>query len=201
MAELPLFPTQIVGSWCKPHWLADHELVYTPEGTWWRVPTERRAEACDDATRLAIYDQDSAGLTFVTDGEQRRQTFSGYFYRLGGIDETNRAAMKFGAHDMGDAIKMKARPQAPADSAPSPLPTQPRVVSAIKWERPLLADDFAFLKRHTRGRTKMTVIGPCSLALRLSDEHYGALDKLAFDEFCGLCVFIVEKSKNGVALR
>ena len=26
----------------------------------------------------------------------------------------------------------------------------------------------------------MTVIGPCSLALRLADEHYGSLDKLAF---------------------
>ena len=84
MAELPLFATQIVGSWCKPHWLADHELIYTPEGTWWRVAPEQRAAAQDDATRLAIEDQNHAGLTYATDGEQRRQTFSGYFNVLGG---------------------------------------------------------------------------------------------------------------------
>lgn len=176
------FPTQIVGSWCKPKWLCNHDLVYTPEGTWWRVPPELRAEAGDDATRLAIYDQDRAGLTYITDGEQRRQTFSGYFYALGGIDSEHRAAMKFGAHDMGDSIKLKARPQvvAGADTAPPPPPTQPRVVGPVTWDKPLLLDDLAFLKRHAQGRTKMTVIGPCSLALRLADEHYGSLEKLAY---------------------
>jgi 5-methyltetrahydropteroyltriglutamate--homocysteine methyltransferase len=173
-----LFATQIVGSWCKPQWLCDHELVYAPEGTWWRVPAEQRAEALDDATRLAIYDQDRAGLTYVTDGEQRRQTFSGYFYRLGGIDEVHRAAIAFGAHDMGDSIKMKARETSAA--APPPMPTQPRVVGPVTWEKPLLADDLAFLQRHAKGRTKMTVIGPCSLSLRVADEHYGSPDKLAF---------------------
>jgi 5-methyltetrahydropteroyltriglutamate--homocysteine methyltransferase len=180
MTELPLFPTQLVGSWCKPKWLADHERVYAPEGAWWRVPPGLRDEALDDATRLAIYDQDRAGLTYVTDGEQRRQTFSGYFYRLGGIDEVNRAPMSFGASDLGDSIKMKARPQPAEAGAPPPLPTQPRVTGPIAWRQPLLADDLAFLKRHARGLAKMTVIGPCSLALRLSDEYYGSLDKLAF---------------------
>jgi 5-methyltetrahydropteroyltriglutamate--homocysteine methyltransferase len=178
MAEFPLFPTQIVGSWCKPKWLANHELVYTPEGTWWRVPPEHRTEALDDATRLAIEDQNRAGLTFVTDGEQRRQTFSGYFNILGGIDNIERAAMKFGAHDLGDSIKMKARPA--TSDAPPPMPTNPRVVGPITWERPILLEDLAFLKRYANGLTKMTVIGPSSLALRLTDEHYGALDKLAF---------------------
>ena len=86
MANLPLFPTQIVGSWSKPKWLANHEMFFAPENTWWRVPEEQRAEALDDATLLAIYDQERAGLTYVTDGEQRRQTFSGYFNVLGGID-------------------------------------------------------------------------------------------------------------------
>jgi 5-methyltetrahydropteroyltriglutamate--homocysteine methyltransferase len=181
MPEFPLFPTQIVGSWCKPKWLANHDLVYTPEGTWWRVPPELRAAALDDATRLAILDQNEAGLTFITDGEQRRQTFSGYFYVLGGIDSEHRAEMKFGAHDMGDSITMKSRPM-PTDvsAAPPPKPTQPRVVAPITWESPMLLDDLAYLKRYANGLTKMTVIGPSSLALRVTDEHYGSLDKLAF---------------------
>ena len=176
------FPTQIVGSWCKPKWLCNHDLVYTPEGTWWRVSPTLRPAACDDATRLAIYEQDRAGLTYITDGEPRRQTISGYFYAPGGLDSIERALITFGAHDMGDAIKLKARPQTSdaAQSAPPPPPTQPRVTGPITWDKPLLLDDLAFLRRHAQGRTKMTVIGPCSLALRLADEHYGSLEHLAY---------------------
>ncbi len=173
-----LFPTQIVGSFHKPKWLCNHELVYTPEGSWWKVSAEDLPSAMDDATRLAIEDQNLAGLSFVTDGEQRRQTFSGYFYRLGGIDSVNRGAMTFAANDIGNAITMKARPAIQTDSPPPP-PTIPRVVSEISWEEPILVNDFAFLKKYARSRTKMTVIGPCSLALRVADEHYGALDRLS----------------------
>ena len=174
-----LFSTQIVGSFHKPKWLCNHDLVYTPEGTWWKVAAEDFPSATDDATRLAIEDQNLAGLTFVTDGEQRRQTFSGYFYCLGGIDEVHRGAMAFGANDIGNAITMKPRPQISSDQPPPP-PTIPKVVSAVSWEKPILADDLNFLKKYAKGKTKMTVIGACSLALRVVDEHYGALDKLAF---------------------
>lgn len=171
-----LFPTQIVGSYHKPGWLCEHDLVYAPEGSWWKIPAKDLPSATDDATRLAIEDQNLAGLTFITDGEQRRQTFSGYFYRLGGIDSVNRGAMSFAANDIGAAITMKPRPQI---SNASP-PTIPKVVSEIIWEKPILADDLAFLKKYARGKTKMTVIGACSLALRVVDEHYGSLDKLSF---------------------
>ena len=174
-----LFPTQIVGSYHKPKWLCNHDLVYTPEGTWWKVSKEDFPFAADDATRLAIEDQNRAGLTFITDGEQRRQTFSGYFYALGGIDSENRGAMTFAANDIGGAITMKPRLQVSTD-IPLPPPTIPKVVSAVTWEKPILADDLAFLKKYARGKTKMTVIGACSLALRVVDEHYGSLDKLSF---------------------
>ena len=174
-----LFPTQIVGSFHKPKWLCNHDLVYTPEGTWWKVSAEDLPSATDDATRLAIEDQNRANLTFITDGEQRRQTFSGYFYALGGIDSVNRGAMTFAANDIGNAITMKSRPNLSTDS-PLPPPTIPKVVSAVTWEKSILADDFTFLKKYAKGKTKMTVIGACSLSLRVVDEHYGALDKLSF---------------------
>jgi len=175
-----LFPTQIVGSYHKPKWLCEHDLVYSPEGTWWKVLPEDLPSATDDATRLAIDDQNLAGLTYATDGEARRQTFSGYFYRLGGIDSIDRAAMTFGANDIGTAITMKQRATLPADASPPPSPTIPKVVHDITWDSPMLLDDLRFLKKYAKGRTKMTVIGPCSLALRVADEHYGSLDKLAF---------------------
>lgn len=174
-----LFSTQIVGSYHKPKWLCNHDLVYTPEGTWWKISPEDSSFAMDDATRLAIEDQNLAGLSYVTDGEQRRQTFSGYFYCLGGIDSVHRGAAVFGANDIGNAITMKARPPIDPNSPPPP-PTIPKVVSAVRWNKPILADDLAFLQKYAKGKTKMTVIGACSLALRVVDEHYGSLDRLSF---------------------
>lgn len=190
-STVPIFPTQLVGSWCKPKWLADHEKVYTPEGEWWRIPEEHRAEALNDSTLLAITDQDRAGLTFVTDGEQRRQTFSGHFYVLGNIDVENRGEIRnFGPGDIGTSITMKQRPApegataGPGSDKPAerqrPRPTAPRVVGPVTWERSLLGNDLVFLKRYARGMTKMTIIGPSTLALRLVDEHYGSPAELAF---------------------
>ena len=40
--------------------------------------------------------------------------------------------------------------------------------------------------------------GQCT---KIRQNFRAALDELAFHKFCGLGVFIVEESKNGVALR
>ncbi|MCB9386223.1 MAG: hypothetical protein H6517_00180 [Microthrixaceae bacterium] len=180
MANPPPVPTQIVGSWCKPHWLCDHELVYGPEGTWWRVAEQHRAEALDDAVLLAIQDQARAGLSLIGDGEQRRQTFSGHFYGLGGIDQDHQGAVTNFNNDVGDYLTMKARAAATGDEAPAPPKfEQPRVTGPITWEGPILGGAAEFLLANTSGPTKMTVIGPNTLALRLVDEHYGSLAALA----------------------
>jgi len=192
MPDAPRFATQIVGSWCKPHWLADHDNVYGKEGTWWRVPPEFRAEALDDAVRLAVFDQNRAGLTYQTDGECRRQTFSGHFYAFGGIDSDEQGAVTNFSNDVGEYLTMKQRAAAVVaeavvseDSAEPPLPPpsppkfeQPRVVGPLTWERSILAADARFLSRYAAGLSKMTVIGPVTLALRLVDEHYGSLAQM-----------------------
>ena len=180
---LPAFATQIVGSWSKPQWLAEHDLVYGEEGTWWRVAPGQLAEAQDDAVRLAVTDQQRAGLTVVGDGEQRRQTFSGHFYALGGIDNNERAAPRFTSSDVTEFLTMKQRPTpppSPEGEAKRPAFLQPRVVGPITWERPIVADDVRFLRTLTDGPTKVTIIGPSTLALRLVDEHYGSLQELSF---------------------
>jgi len=180
MAQVTRIPTQIVGSWCKPQWLCDHDLVYGPEGTWWRVPEPQRAEALDDAVTLAVADQRSAGLTIVTDGEQRRQTFSGHFYAFGGIDQDHQGAVTNFSNDVGGYLTMKAKAVAEGDEPPAP-PTfeQPRIVGPITWDGPLLGHDVTFLRRIAGRPTKVTVIGPNTLALRLVDEHYGSLRDVA----------------------
>jgi 5-methyltetrahydropteroyltriglutamate--homocysteine methyltransferase len=155
-------------------------MFFAPENTWWRVPAEQLHDAQDDATLLAIRDQEAAGLTYVTDGEQRRQTFSGYFNVLGGIDNVNRTPYTVKMGDIGDALTMKSRPKLASDSDPKmPVFTVPTVNKPITWDRPILGEDFGFLRRHTTHLTKATVIGPCSLAVRVADAYYGSEAKMA----------------------
>ncbi len=178
-----LFPTQLVGSWCKPQWLCDHDKVYDAEGTWWRVAPEHLEEAHDDAVRLAIADQERAGLTFVTDGEQRRQTFSGHFtVGLGGLDTSPGAqsAPVFRPFDVAEFLTMKPRPAPVPGAAARPMTLQPRIIGPLTWQSPMIGPASGFLKGHTTRRVKVTVIGPTTLALRLIDEHYGSLADVAF---------------------
>jgi len=179
MTTLPPIATQLVGSWCKPTWLCDHDHVYAREGTWWKLAGDDLAAAQDDSVRLAIADQHAAGLSILTDGEQRRQTFSGHFYRIEGIDSDEQGAVTNFANDVGEYLTMKTRPAPPPD-APPPAFTQPRVVAPLRWTGPILGADTSFLRARTDRLTKVTVIGPSTLALRLVDEHYGSLEAVAF---------------------
>jgi len=179
MVQLPPISTQLVGSWCKPTWLCDHDHVYDREGTWWKLPDVDLPEAQDDAVRLAIADQHRAGLSILTDGEQRRQTFSGHFYRIAGIDSDEQGAVTNFANDVGGFLTMKPRP-VPAADAPPPAFTQPRITGPLRWTAPILGADTSFLRARTDRLTKVTLIGPSTLALRLVDEHYGSLPEVAF---------------------
>src|SRR6202790_3630320 len=90
---LPLFPTSLVGSYAQPEWLIDRKKLAgrfpprVPAKELWRVGAEWLDEAQDDATRLAIRDQERAGLDIVTDGEMRRESYSNRFATaLEGVD-------------------------------------------------------------------------------------------------------------------
>src|SRR5690349_21827690 len=76
-----LFPTSLVGSYPQPEWLIDHDKLskQVPRiraDDLWLVSPDKLESAQDDATILAIRDQERAGLDIVTDGEQRRESYS-----------------------------------------------------------------------------------------------------------------------------
>ena len=53
----------------------------------WRVDPEWLEQALDDATLLAIREQERAGLDIITDGEMRRESYSNRFATaLEGVD-------------------------------------------------------------------------------------------------------------------
>src|SRR5213592_3173005 len=66
-----MLATTIAGSLPKPSRLAEPETLWAP----WRVARESLQEAQRDAVRLALADQEAAGIDVVTDGEQSRQHF------------------------------------------------------------------------------------------------------------------------------
>src|SRR6516164_7622011 len=80
-----LLPTSLVGSYAQPDWLIDRNKLagrFPPRvRAWelWRIAPEFLEQAQDDATLLAIRDQERAGLDIITDGEQRRESYSNRF--------------------------------------------------------------------------------------------------------------------------
>src|SRR6266571_3554831 len=88
-----LLPTTLVGSYPQPDWLIDRASLAKQmpprvrARELWRVAPEHLELAQDDATLLAIRDQERAGLDIITDGEQRRESYSNRFATaLEGID-------------------------------------------------------------------------------------------------------------------
>jgi 5-methyltetrahydropteroyltriglutamate--homocysteine methyltransferase len=164
MADQPRILTSLVGSYAQPGWLIDRERLrerFPPRvraTELWRIDPGYLEEAQDDATRLAIADQERAGLDIVTDGEMRRESYSNRFATaLEGVDIDN----------PGTALDRSGHP--------NPVP---RVVGPVARRNPVQARDLQFLRSHTSRRTKMTVPGPFTMSQQAQDDHYGAPDAL-----------------------
>ena len=158
MAELPLFPTAIVGSYPQPDWLIDRAKLagrFPPRvraRELWRIDPEHLEEAHRDATLLAIKAQEEAGLDIVTDGEMRRESYSNHFATaLDGVD----------IDDPGTALDRSGHP--------NPVP---RVVGPIERFHPVSVDEVTFLRENTDRVVKMTVPGPFTMSQQAQDDYY-----------------------------
>jgi 5-methyltetrahydropteroyltriglutamate--homocysteine methyltransferase len=164
---LPLFPCTIVGSYPQPDWLIDREKLSgrfpprTRAKELWRVDEAFLQEAQDDATRIAIQDQERAGLDIVSDGEIRRESYSNHFATaLDGIDLDN----------PGKALDRSGEPV-----------FVPRIVGPIRRRHPVGIDDVKFLRANTDRAIKFTVPGPFTMAQQAKNDHYPTLREAALD--------------------
>lgn len=162
-----LFPTMLVGSYAQPEWLIDRKKLagrFPPRvraQELWRVPEPWLAEAQDDATRLAIREQEEAGLDIITDGEIRRESYSNRFATaLEGVDIDN----------PGTALDRSGHP--------NPVP---RIVGKIRRKHPVEVDDVKFLRAHTDKTIKMTVPGPFTMSQQAQNEYYPSEEAAAMD--------------------
>ncbi|MGH7914117.1 MAG: 5-methyltetrahydropteroyltriglutamate--homocysteine methyltransferase, partial [Candidatus Binataceae bacterium] len=125
----------------------------------WRVDPAYLEEAQDDATRLAIEDQERAGLDIVTDGEMRRESYSNRLANaLGGVDRER----------PGNAISRSGRPD-----------IVPLVSGPIRRLAPVEVRDLSFLRAHTTRKVKITLPGPFTMTQQAENAHYPDEESLA----------------------
>nr|ART39645.1 J213 [uncultured bacterium] len=146
-----MLTTTIAGSLPKPTWLAVPNVLYGA----WRIDDATRAEAQDDAVRLALAMQSDAGIDIVTDGEQRRQHYIwGFLHGLTGFDFEH----------MGSRVSRGGRyvPQTPA----------PRIVGEVTRPASVMVEAVRFARANTDRPLKVTLPGPMTICDSTLDEHY-----------------------------
>jgi 5-methyltetrahydropteroyltriglutamate--homocysteine methyltransferase len=156
--------TSLVGSYAVPTWLMDRERLasrFPPRvraRELWRVDPAFLEEAQDDATLLAIRDQERAGLDVITDGEMRRESYSNRFATaLDGVDVD--------------------RPGTALDRSGQPNPV-PRITGPIVRRAPVQVRDVEFLRANTDRIVKITVPGPFTMSQQAQNDHYASAREL-----------------------
>ena len=164
---MTLLPTSLVGSYPQPDWLIDrqklgHQMPPRVRATaLWRVAPEWLEQAQDDATLLAIRQQERAGLDILTDGEMRRESYS------------NRFATALDGVDLDHPGTITSRSGASV--------SVPRVVGKIRRQHPVEIRDIRFLRANTDRLVKVTVPGPFTMSRQAQNDYYATDDEMALD--------------------
>jgi 5-methyltetrahydropteroyltriglutamate--homocysteine methyltransferase len=160
-----VLPTSLVGSYPQPDWLIDREALaaHVPARVrareLWRVDPRWLQEAQDDATLVAIRDQERAGLDIVTDGEIRRESYS------------NRLATALHGVDL-------ERPGTTLNRSGKPIPV-PRITGPVRRDAPIGVEDVAFLRANTDRLVKATIPGPFTMSQQAQNDFYEHEEELA----------------------
>ncbi|MBM5267257.1 methionine synthase, partial [Vibrio parahaemolyticus] len=152
-----LLPTSTAGSLPKPSWLAEPEKLWSP----WKLQGEELNDGKRDALRVALQEQELAGVDIVSDGEQTRQHFvTTFIEHLSGVDFENRKT-----------VTIRNRYEA----------SVPTVVGPVSRTKPVFVEDAKFLRQQTKQPIKWALPGPMTMIDTLYDDHYGSREKLAWE--------------------
>ncbi len=147
MAQLPLLPTSVIGSYAWPSWLHT-ALAASQRGEY--GPADMR-ETQDDAVDMALRDQEEAGVDVVTDGEMRRVGFftAEFYGHMAGLRElAPQRKVGIVGHDQRESYEIVE-----PISAPDGLGLVP---------------EFHYVRTRTSRPIKMPCPGPYTLAGRLN---------------------------------
>ncbi|WP_028767704.1 methionine synthase [Shewanella fidelis] len=152
-----LLPTSTAGSLPKPAWLAEPETLWSP----WKLQGNELIDGKQDALRIALQEQQQAGVDIVSDGEQTRQHFvTTFIEHLSGVDFENRKTVRI--RDRYDA-------------------SVPTIVGPIARQKPVFIEDAKFLRQQTKQPIKWALPGPMTMIDTLYDDHYHSRKQLAWE--------------------
>ncbi len=152
-----LLPTSTAGSLPKPIWLAQPQTLWSP----WKLQGDELTDGKYDALRIALQEQQLAGIDIVSDGEQTRQHFvTTFIEHLSGVDFNKR-----------QTVRIRNRYDAEV----------PTVVGPVSRQKPVFVDNAKFLRKHTDLPIKWALPGPMTMIDTLYDDHYKSRKELAFE--------------------
>ncbi|WP_105168100.1 methionine synthase [Pseudoalteromonas sp. T1lg23B] len=152
-----LLPTSTAGSLPKPAWLAEPETLWSP----WKLKGNELIDGKHDALRVALQEQQLAGIDIVSDGEQTRQHFvTTFIEHLDGVDFATRKT-----------VTIRDRYEA----------SVPTVIGPVSRQKPVFVEDAKFLRKQTSQPIKWALPGPMTMVDTLYDAHYKSREKLAWE--------------------
>jgi 5-methyltetrahydropteroyltriglutamate--homocysteine methyltransferase len=157
--------TTVVGSYPQPDTLVDHANLdnrlppRVRAQELWVVAEDKLEAAQDEATLQAIREMEEAGIDIISDGEQRRESYSNRFATsLEGVD----------VEHPGVALDRTGKP--------NPVP---RVYGPIRRIEPCEVADVEFLRANTKNQIKITIPGPFTMSQQAQDDYYDRDEDMA----------------------
>jgi 5-methyltetrahydropteroyltriglutamate--homocysteine methyltransferase len=139
----PPFRADQVGSLLRPAVLAQARAKFRKN----EISSGELKALEDKCIREAIQKQEAVGLESITDGEFRRDWWHlDFMARLDGVTATVNPGPKFGGTEEQPPI--------------------PSVTGRVGCSKPIMVDDFKYLKQHTKQTAKFTIPSPAMLHLR-----------------------------------
>jgi 5-methyltetrahydropteroyltriglutamate--homocysteine methyltransferase len=178
MANIPLFPVTVVGSWPR-----SNELVRALRSKEAGESTYADFSSVADGEVLeCIRAQEDAGVDILSDGEQRRDNFYSFAVdKLNGMQLMKVSELLNYSSDRARMEEVLRALDVPAFAIKSPI-----VVDRIGQRQGLAQDELAFMREHTDRAIKIPLPGPYMLTRSswfegLSDRVYPTPESLAED--------------------
>ena len=178
MAQTPMFPVTVVGSWPRSTGLVQ-ALRKKQSG---EISAADFDAVADQDVIAALRAQEDAGIDILSDGELRRDNFYSF-----AVDKLTGMQL-MSVSDLLDYAKDRARMEevlraldVPAFAIKSPI-----AVGKLEKRDGLALDELAFVKKHSNKQVKIPLPGPYMLTRSswfegLSDQMYGSPEELAKD--------------------
>ena len=178
MADVPLFPVTVVGSWPRSTELV-RALRRKEAG---EITLDEFNSVADGEVLACIRAQEDAGVDIISDGEQRRDNFYSFAVdKLTGMQLMKVSELLDYSRDRARMEEMLRALDVPSFAIKSPI-----AVDRLGKRQGLALDELAFMREHTDRQIKIPLPGPYMLTRSswfegLSDKVYPDPEDLAAD--------------------